>query len=118
MLRTSITSFDNTKAIIGQISASRIRNVKRGAEQIRDKWADLAPQDSGEYADSIEVRGPGSKGGYTGAFVVADATNQRGAPYPIWVEYGSRFAPAQPAARPAADAINSAYIDSFRNMLR
>lgn len=119
MLRTNtVLKFDRTGAFGGSIAAFRIKNVNDAAEKIRDKWAELAPQDSGDYADSIVIRGPGSATGYTGAFIIAEAENQRGAPYPTFVEYGTRFAPAQPAARPAADAIRNSYIDSFRNMLR
>lgn len=118
MLRTRVTTSDRTDAIAGQIVVARVANVGRTAHKLRDGWADRAPRDTDEYAESIGVYGPGSTEGFTGAFVAADATNQRGAEYPVWVEYGDRFRPAQPAARPAADAVRDSFIGSFVGLLR
>lgn len=101
-----------------RIAVTRVANVRSAAELIQRDWQANAPQRTGEYAESIEVLGPGDNGFYTGALVVATAKSDTNRPYPSFVEYGTRFMPAQPAAQPAAEAMRQGFADSFRNMLR
>lgn len=103
-----------------RIAVTRVANVRSAAEQIQRDWQANAPRGpTGDYADSIEVLGPGDNPpGFTGALVVATAKSDTNRPYPSFVEYGTRFMPAQPAAQPAAEAMRQGFADSFRNMLR
>lgn len=101
-----------------RIAVAKVANVTQTAQRIQAEWKARAPRDTGEYAESIEVLGPGDDGFYTGALVVATARSDTNRPYPSFVEYGTKHMAAQPAATPAAEAMRQGFADSFRNMLR
>lgn len=115
----AVVRTNNFGAFGRRIAVAKVANVTTTAQRIQAEWKARAPRGAtGEYADSIEVLGPGDNDFYTGALVVATARSDTNRPYPSFVEYGTRFMAPQPAATPAAEAMRQGFADSFRNMLR
>lgn len=114
----AVVTRNNFGHVARRVAVARAANVGSTARRIQRDWQANAARRTGEYAQSIEVQGPGDRGAWTGAIVVATATTETGRPYPTFVEYGTRFMAAQPAATPAAEAMRQGFADSFRNMLR
>lgn len=84
------------------------RALKKAAEPIRDKWVQLAPDDSGDLKRSIKI-GRAVKGiqrqlpGEVAATFVGidESENRRLHIYAEVQEFGNESNPAQPAGRPA-----------------
>lgn len=114
----AVVSRNNFGRIARRVAVARAANVGSTARRIQRDWKANAARRTGEYAENIEVHGPGDNASWTGAIVVATAESETGFPYPTAVEFGTRFMAAQPAAQPAAEAVRQGFVASFRGMLR
>lgn len=75
--------------------------VKAGAEVIRDKAEQLAPRDTGQLAETENIRVIGAES--TAAEVVARIGPAKSSFYGLFQEKGTAFHPAQPFLNPALE---------------
>ncbi len=118
-----IRGADRTARALRRLTPDMLDDINgaldKGAEEIRSTAASIAPRDSGEMADAIEVRS--TLDGFTGTGAVGNFArmvkgeagglirhigvfpNRRGSPgwYAAWVEFGTATTRAQPFMLPA-----------------
>lgn len=91
-------------ALTAQLASASEAIAADAAEAVAAEARRLAPVKSGRLRDSIAVTtGRDDEGVY--GDVSADATDEKGRPYPLFVEVGTQDAPAEPYLRPALDAL-------------
>jgi len=122
--QTYIRGADKTARALKRLSPAMTEDINaaldKGANEIRSKAASIAPRDTGELAEAIEVRD--SLDGFTGRGAIGNFARmvkgeagglirhigvfpeRRGSPgwYAAWVEFGTATTRAQPFLMPAA----------------
>lgn len=87
--------------------------LKAGAERVADQAKINLNSITGETAESIEVTGG------AGEFKVeATARDPKGRPYPHWIEFGRKNAPARPFLMPALEAETERIENDVQTVLR